>query len=396
MNETLKLPFYAKFSLILIALAIIFTTIYLAQGVLVPLLLALLFAILLDPVANFFNRKLKLPHVIAVLLTVFLFLAFFAGIILFLSWQVTDVVNDFAMIKKNLYLHIENLQNLVTQHFNLNKQEQKQMLDDATEGSTKIVGTTLLSVTDSLFNAVLVPILIFLIILYKNHFIKFLCKLFSDDLKPKLREILSQIKGSIQSYIVGLIIQMITVSTLTSIGYSIIGIKYAILLGVITGLLNLIPYIGIMMAALLSMAATLSGTPDITIVFGVIAVNVVVQFIDNNILVPLIVSSKVEMNALSSIIGIIIGGSLAGFAGMFLAIPLLAICKVIFDRIDDLEPWGYLLGDDLPKKFKWKKMQFSSFEGYDATSESTDPLAPKIIYTETHVDGDSTKQNKEQ
>ena len=391
MKEAITLPFYAKFSLTLISLALIFTTIYLAQGVLVPVLLALLFAILLEPISKFLNRKLKFPHIFAVLCTIFLFLAFFAALILFLSWQVSDVVNDFAMIKRNLYLHIDNLQNLVYQHFNINKQEQKKMLDDATEGSTKIVGTTLLSVTDSIFNAVLVPILTFLIILYKNHFIKFLCKLFSDDNKDKLREILSQIKGSIQSYIVGLMIQMVTVSTLTAIGYSIIGVKYAILLGVITGLLNLIPYIGILMAALLSMAATLSGSPDITIIFGVIAVNIVVQFIDNNILVPLIVSSKVEMNALTSIIGIIIGGSLAGFAGMFLAIPLLAICKVIFDRIDDLKPWGYLLGDDLPKKFTWKKMQFSSFEGYDGSSETTDPLAPKIIYTETNGDSESTK-----
>lgn len=395
MKETFTLPFYAKLSLTLISLALIFVTIFLAQDILVPLLLALLFAILLEPIAKFLNRKVRLPHVIATLLTIFLFIAFFAGILLFLSWQISDVVNDFAMIKKNLYLHIDNLQDLVYQHFSLNKQEQKQMLNEATEGSSKIVGTTLLSVTDSLFNAILVPILTFLIILYKNHFIKFLCKLFSDDDKEKLREILSQIKVSIQSYIVGLMIQMVTVSTLTCIGYSIIGVKYAILLGVITGLLNLIPYIGILMAAILSMAATLSGTPDITIIFGVIAVNIIVQFIDNNILVPLIVSSKVEMNALASIIGIIIGGSLAGFAGMFLAIPLLAICKVIFDRIDQLEPWGYLLGDDLPKKFKWNKMHFSSFDGYHSESETTDPLAPKVVYTESSADADAQKTKEE-
>ena len=395
MKEVITLPFYAKLSLTLLSLAIIFTTIYLAKDALVPVLLALLFAILLEPVSKFFNRKVKLPHIIAVLITIFLFLSFFAAIILFLSWQISDVVNDFAMIKKNLYLHIDNLQDIVYRHFNLNKQEQQKMLDSATEGSTKMVGSTLLSVTDSLFNAVLVPILTFLIILYKNHFIKFLCKLFSDDDKDKLREILSQIKVSIQSYIVGLMIQMITVSTLTSIGYSIIGVKYAILLGVITGLLNLIPYIGILMAALLSMAATLSGTPDVTMIFGVIAVNIVVQFIDNNILVPLIVSSKVEMNALASIIGIIIGGSLAGFAGMFLAIPLLAICKVIFDRIDALEPWGYLLGDDLPKKFKWKKMQFSSFDVYSSQSGTTDPLAPKVVYTETSAEADAQKTKVE-
>lgn len=395
MKEVIRLPFYAKLSLTLISLAIIFTAIYLAQGVLVPVLLALLFAILLEPISKFLNRKLKFPHIISVLITIFLFLAFFAAIIFFLSWQISDMINDWALIKRNLFLHIDKLQDFVNQKFNINKEEQKQMLTEATQGSTKIVGTTLLSFTDSLFNLVLVPILTFLIILYKNHFIKFLCKLYADDYKPKLQEILSQIKVSIQSYIVGLFIQMVTVSTLTSIGYSLIGVKYAILLGVITGLLNLIPYIGILMAALLSMAATLSGTPDITIIFGVIAVNIVVQFIDNNLLVPLIVSSKVEMNALASIIGIIIGGSLAGFAGMFLAIPLLAIIKVIFDRIDEVEPWGYLLGDDLPKKFKWKKMQFSSFDGYDRQFESTDPQAPKIIYTEAKVEDDSKKPKEE-
>ena len=394
MKEVIRLPFYAKFSLTLISLALIFLTIYLAQGVLVPVLLALLFAILLEPLTKFLNRKLKFPHVIAVLITIFLFLAFFAGLIFFLSWQISDMINDWDIIKKNLFLHIDQVQEIVYQHFNINKDEQKKLIDEATEGSTKIVGTTLLSFTDSLFNIILVPILTFLIILYKNHFIKFLCKLYSDEFKPKLREILSQIKVSIQSYIVGLFIQMITVSTLTSIGYSIIGVKYAILLGVITGLLNLIPYIGILMAALLSMAATLSGSPDVTIIFGVIAVNIVVQFIDNNLLVPLIVSSKVEMNALASIIGIIIGGSLAGFAGMFLAIPLLAICKVIFDRIDELEPWGYLLGDDLPKKFKWNKMQFSSFDGYNANSETTDPLATKVVYTEKNAEVESQKTNE--
>ena len=394
MKEVIRLPFYAKFSLTLISLALIFLTIYLAQGVLVPVLLALLFAILLEPLTKFLIRILKFPRVIVVHTRIFLFLAFFAGLIFFLSWQISDMINDWDIIKKNLFLHIDQVQEIVYQHFNINKDEQKKLIDEATEGSTKIVGTTLLSFTDSLFNIILVPILTFLIILYKNHFIKFLCKLYSDEFKPKLREILSQIKVSIQSYIVGLFIQMITVSTLTSIGYSIIGVKYAILLGVITGLLNLIPYIGILMAALLSMAATLSGSPDVTIIFGVIAVNIVVQFIDNNLLVPLIVSSKVEMNALASIIGIIIGGSLAGFAGMFLAIPLLAICKVIFDRIDELEPWGYLLGDDLPKKFKWNKMQFSSFDGYNANSETTDPLAPKVVYTEKNAEVESQKTNE--
>jgi predicted PurR-regulated permease PerM len=182
----------------------------------------------------------------------------------------------------------------------------------------------------------------------------FFTKLFRIEYHPKVQEILSQVKKAVQSYVSGLIIEMIVVSVLTSIGLYIIGVEYFILLGLITGILNLIPYIGILIAGILTILASLTGTPDLSLIIGVIAVNVVVQIIDNNILVPVIINTKVKINAFVSIIGIIIGGGIAGIAGMFLAIPILAIVKIIFDKIDSLEPWGYLMGDNLPKKFIWR------------------------------------------
>jgi hypothetical protein len=94
-----------------------------------------------------------------------------------------------------------------------------------------------------------------------------------------------------------------------------------------------------------------------------------VQLIDNNLLVPLFVNSKVQINALVSIVGIIIGNVLGGITGMFLAIPIIAIFKVIFDRIESLEPWGYLLGDDLPKTFEWHKIKVTRYQ-YDNTIET--------------------------
>jgi predicted PurR-regulated permease PerM len=86
---------------------------------------------------------------------------------------------------------------------------------------------------------------------------------------------------------------------------------------------------------------------DLSIILGVIGVNVVVQIIDNNILVPVIINTKVQINAFVSIIGIIVGG----VAGDVLAIPILAILKIVFDRIESLEAWGYLMGDNMPKNF---------------------------------------------
>lgn len=402
MNETLKFPFYARLSFVLIALIAIWVILFYGQGIITPILLALLFSILLKPVKNFLEKKLRFPHVIAAITAVVLFVAFFAGIVFFLSWQISDMMSDWEKIENNLNYHLSNLQELIRDTFQISKTEQNKFLNTtAADTGKQLIGSTLMSVSDTLLNLVLVLIYTFLMLLYQTHFVKFLCKLWDKKYHAKLQEILLQVKVSVQSYIVGLFIEMIIVSVLTTVGFMIIGLEYAFLLGAITGILNLIPYIGILCAGLLSIVASLTGSPDLTIVVGVIAVNVIVQFIDNNFLVPMIVSSKVEINAIVSIIGIIAGGALAGFAGMFLAIPLLAILKVIFDRIDGLSPWGYLMGDDMPKTFKWHNVQLPLFHHENTTStivveseadgNNASALQPTIQFTQTKTIPDPDK-----
>jgi predicted PurR-regulated permease PerM len=104
------------------------------------------------------------------------------------------------------------------------------------------------------------------------------------------------------------------------------------------------------------MLITLTSSNNISDVLWVALALTIVQFIDNNLLMPYVVSSKVRINALASIIGVLVGGALAGVSGMFLSIPGVAIMKTIFERVDGLKPWGMLMGDDLsmvnPKKRK--------------------------------------------
>jgi len=395
MNQTLQFPFYAKLAFTLLSLICLLGLFYYAQDIIIPLLLAMLFAILLRPVVSFLNSKLKFPHVIASIFAVLLFMLFFVGIFYFISIQIGDMANDWGKIKQNLNTHFNHLQELVRDNFNLSKRDQKKLIDDATKDSMatgkQLVGVTLLSFTDVFMNLILIPIYTFLILLYRNHFIKFLCKLFSPEHHVKLRDVLGQIKVSVQSYILGLMIEMVIVSVLTAVGFMIIGLKYWILLGVITGVLNLIPYIGIVIAGVLSIIASLTGSADLSIVLGIIIVNVIVQLIDNNLLVPMIVSSKVQINALVSIVGIIIGGAIGGFSGMFLAIPVIAILKVIFDRIAPLEPWGYLMGDDLPKTYEWHRIKFPLYSSSSSDTININPEAEVKIFTET-----TTEPNKEQ
>ncbi|SCY01739.1 AI-2E family transporter [Flavobacterium caeni] len=394
MNQTLRFPFYAKLAFTLLSLICILALFYAAQDILIPILLAVLFAIMLRPMVVFLTQKLKLPHVISAIIAVLLFCLVFAGIFYFISVQIGDMANDWGKIKRNLETHFNNLQQLVYENFNLNRREQEKIIDDATKDTVatgkELVGVTLLSFTDIFMNLILIPIYTFLFLLYRNHFIKFLCKLFSPEHHVKLRDILGNIKVSVQSYIVGLLIEMVVVSVLTALGFMLIGLKYWILLGVITGVLNLIPYIGITIAGVLSIVASLTGSTDLSIIIGIIVVNIIVQLVDNNLLVPMIVSSKVQINALVSIVGIIIGGALGGFSGMFLAIPIIAILKVIFDRIAPLEPWGYLMGDDLPKTFEWHRIRFPLYSDTSTDTLNVDSPVEVKIFTET-----TTESNKE-
>lgn len=397
MNNTLQFPFYAKLAFTLISVISFFVIFYFAQSIILPILIAMLFAILLRPVGAFLESKLRLPHIIATLLSVMLMVLVVAGIFTFISIQVVDMASDWDKIRGNFKIHLAELQSMIRDRFNLSEVEQKNLIDDATKDSMKgstVISTTLLSFTDMLVNLLLIPIYTFLFLLYRTHFMKFFAKLVTSKNHDVLHDIMCKVKVSVQSYIVGLLMQMVTVSVLTTIGFMIVGLEYAILLGVITGLLNLIPYIGILIAGILSIVASLTATPDISIVIGVIVVIAVTQLIDNNLLVPLIVSSKVQINAFVSIVGIIIGGALAGVAGMFIAIPTIAILKVVFDRVQPLKPWGYLMSDDLPKTYRWGKIQLplytyeNSTDTVNAIKDTTDDTAQPPIFTENSTNPD--------
>ncbi|MFN7014012.1 MAG: AI-2E family transporter [Bacteroidia bacterium] len=369
------LPFSAKLSFSLIALIASAFIIYIGQDIIVPLILSALFAIILQPFVHFLKNKIRIPLVIGAIVTVFILVALIIGLLVFISFQVSDIITDIDKIQKNLNIHIANIQHFIRVNFNISWYEQKIFIDEATkdsiENGKELIGVTITSFSNTILNVILVPIYTFLILLYGAHFKLFLKKLLLKKHHTILSDILKQIKSTVKSYIVGLILELVFVSALTSLGLYIIGVEYAIVLGLITGILNLIPYIGILFAGLLTIIASLTGSADLSIVVGIIVVNVIVQFIDNNLLVPLVVSSKVKINAISTIVGILIGGALAGISGMFLAIPIMAIVKVIFDRIDYLEPWGYLLGDDLPKTHQWKRLNLPKLDFDDLNETET-------------------------
>ncbi|UFH53660.1 AI-2E family transporter [Spirosoma sp. KNUC1025] len=344
-------PHYHQFSHSLLALAILATAIYLGQDILVPLAMSGLIAVLLRPVESWLIR-IGLHKVFAISIALLLAIVVVAGLTILLSMQISDFADDVPKIRQNLSDFFAKTQRWVKREYNVSYYQQEKYIEKARSQTMDTLQnpSSLGIITGPLGTLTLVPIYIFLLLYYRTMLLHFIVVLFAEKHADRVREVLGEVKGVIQSYMVGLLIETACVAALNSIGLLILNVQYAILLGVMAAILNLIPYIGGLVATFLTVLVTFSNNPELSVVLGVVGIFLLVQFIDNNVLVPLIVASKVRVNALVSIVGVLIGGALAGVSGMFLSIPAIAIMKVIFDRVDSLRPWGVLLGDQTPEQ----------------------------------------------
>lgn len=198
---------------------------------------------------------------------------------------------------------------------------------------------------------VLVPVYIFFILYYKSLLIEFIRKLFNVSHHKTVVEVLENTQIIIRSYLVGLLIEGAIVAVLNCVGLLILGIEYAIILGITGAILNVIPYIGGIIAIALPMIIAVVTKSWISALL-VFVVYTAIQFIDNHYLIPYIVASKVKVNALMALIIVLVGNLIWGVPGMFLSIPILSLVKVIFDHIDPLKPYGFLLGDNIPPSIR--------------------------------------------
>ena len=349
MVQPIQTPYYQKLSLTLISLAILTVFIYYGKGIILPFLFAVLLSMLLLPVTNFLARK-KFPKVLSILLPLVFSFILIAGIIYLLSRQIINFAVDLPTLKERIAELGTSLQSWLDESVNISVRKQNQYLKDTVEGikeqGPKLVGITFSSVTEMIAYVVLLPIYTFLMLFYRTTIKTFFIKVFKNGSEDRIREVLSESGSIAQQYVTGLLIETSIVFTLNTIGFLVLGIKYAIFLALLAALLNLIPYVGMLVANIICMVVTLVSSENISDALWVGVILAVVQFIDNNFGMPLIVGNKVRINALVTIVGVLVGGALCGVPGMFLAIPGLAVLKVIFDKVPDLNAWGILLGDE--------------------------------------------------
>ncbi|HUR12063.1 MAG TPA: AI-2E family transporter [Flavitalea sp.] len=346
MTPTQQQPFYIRFTAILLMLLLAGFIIRWATDIIVPFALSILLAIVLIPINKFLEKR-KIPRVYAIAISLVISFLLIFGVIYFLSTQILNFLDDIPEIKKRLNGLIHDGQLWAQKRFGISTREQSTYFKNAKGSGSSVIGTTFVSLKDTFLLLSLLPIYTFLILYYRDMLKRFLVDIFKGSNRERVEDILRESKGVIQNYMVGLMIEMVIVALINFLGFTIIGIDYAIFLAVFAAVLNLIPYIGMLIASIFCTLITLTTSEDTTQAVWTLVVLWIVQFFDNNIIMPKVVGSKVKINALFTILGVFLGGALAGISGMFLAIPGIAILKVIFERVDNLKPWGMLLSDDI-------------------------------------------------
>jgi len=344
--NTSQLPFFVKLAAILLSIVLVGYLVYIGQPLLSPLLFAFLFSMMLLPV-NRVLEKIHVPRSLAVLISIVLFIAVLLAVLYFVASQVRVMAGDWPALQQQLNITLQQLQEWLHEHLHMKIQSREDLIQIATQNisSSAIIGHTVVSISTTLLFIIFIPIYMFLLLYYRRLLTRFLMQLFKEPHRPQVHATLRQIERVVKRYVLGLLMEIVAIAILLGSIFWILGIPYAWLLAVITAILNIIPYVGIYSSLVLCTLITFA-SGSISKTLALVITMVAVHTFDANFLMPRIVGSQVKINVLITIIGVVIGEMMWGIAGMFLAIPTIAIMKIVFDQIESMQAWSILLSDD--------------------------------------------------
>lgn len=346
-----KLPGYAKFTIALLGIIMVLWIMIFAQSVLLPFAFAGLLSLLLLPICDFLETW-KIPRALAVIISIFLMGVVISFILWFFSSQMVSFTASLPSFTKQLRETLENSEGIIETYFDVEPGRQiewlKQSLLNFIQRSSSLFTSTLSTTATAFTSLALIPIYIFFLLYYRDFYLKFLFYVLKGNEEQEVEEVVHKIQGVVQNYLTGLLIVIFIVALLNSIGLMVLGVKHAIFFGTLAGVLNIIPYIGVLIGSLLPILYTALTMESWFYPIMVAVIFWSIQTLEGNVITPYIVGSKVRINPLAAILALIIGGLIWGPAGMIIFIPFVAILKVILDAVPSTRPYGFVLG--LPPK----------------------------------------------
>ncbi len=338
---------HIKTALSLLIIILFIYGIITAKKFLYPVAFGVLFAYLLYPIVNFLEKH-RIPRILSILIAIILALSVMAVTFYLFYTELTRVFEHFDKLKEQANANIESFQNNLEATFGLRDNRIQEFLQkevnqffDSGAGFNVLFSAT----AGTVFRLLILPVYVFLFLYYRTKFAYFILKIVKKENKPLALKILRDISTVAARYMGGVSIVVLILCFINSSGLVIIGVKYAILLGIISALFNFIPYFGTLMGGSVPLLFVLLTTDDpIHYAIRVFILFIIVQFIENNILTPNIVGGNVKINPFFVILGLIVGSMIWGIPGMLVIIPVLAVARIILNNIESLKPYAFLLG----------------------------------------------------
>lgn len=328
----------------LLILFLIIIGLYFGRFFLIPLTIGAVLATLFLPFCKRMEAN-KLSRGLAATICLLTLLLFITGIGALLGWQVSELSNDIVLLKERIISMSVEVQEYIFNRFGISLEKQSQLFKSQKPSVNGIIPLMADSLVSILTNFFLTLVYIFGLLYYRGHMKTFLLKLSPPPQRDEMEKVIYSVALVSQQYLFGLSKMIVCLWIMYGIGFSIVGIKNALFFAILCGLLEIIPYIGNITGTIVTVlvAAVQGATPPMLL--GIVVTYSTVQLIQGWVLEPFIVGAQVKINPLFTIIALVIGELIWGIPGIFLAIPLIAMFKIVSDHIDQLKPFGFLIGE---------------------------------------------------
>jgi predicted PurR-regulated permease PerM len=334
---------YLQITIILVLL------LYFGKILFVPLFFGLLVAIVAYPACKWLELR-HWPRSLAIGVLLSFVVLLFGALIWLLGYEINLFVAGISQIREKLSQFSLEIRQWLETTLGMAQDTQDNLVEELSANFSKSINSSVsgvLTVTAStIFILVMVPIYAALFLYHRGTFVKFLEMIIGIKYKKKLHTVLSQSILSYFKYIKGTFYVYCIVGILNSIGLLALGIDHAILFGMVTSFMMVIPYIGIFISAALPVSVALITKDSAWYAIGVVSIFVFIQYLESNVLFPRIVGQQLNLSTWSTLVAIIIGTLLWGISGMILFTPFAAILKIISDNVEEWEPINILLNRD--------------------------------------------------
>lgn len=334
-------------TVLLLGVVLFFFSLSEARLLLYPLTLAVFFAYLLYPIAAWLEGNGA--HRIVANMSAILLAVLIIGSITFLIYsELSAMLDDLPTLKRQAQNNLDQIGSSIANIFHVSDAKFRHFVDQhiksTSEDGNMLMDTVFPSATSTMMAVGILPVYVFLLLFYRNKIYDFILMVFPPGKHRAANRAIADISQVTRRYMGGVFLVVLILCVINSVGMLLIGLKYALLFGVISAICNFIPYFGTLIGALFPLAMAILTGESPQQALSVILFFLFVQFTENNILTPNITGGSVQINPLATIIGLIAGGMVWGVPGMFVVVPLLGMLKILLEHNEATKPYAFLIG----------------------------------------------------